>query len=166
MNSTPLSPFCLPPFILFFDILLSLSCPFRAQSCSFVVLMMCKFVFSCFHSGKLDLIFPNTTKTQFSIFVTFFSFDALWTVIFLLLPSAVVFVSGCTWEHVRPRARARYEGCVVAESSNVYFSAVEKGLSLFYTLQGVLFFGFGFFSILLSFQNCLLPGATQCEKTA
>lgn len=82
MNSTPLSPFCLPPFILFFDILLSLSCPFRAQSCSFVVLMMCKFVFSCFHSGKLDLILPNTTKTQFSIFVKFFSFDALLTVIF------------------------------------------------------------------------------------
>lgn len=63
--------------------------------------------------------------------------------------------------HVRDMNK---KGCVVAESSNVYFSAVEKGLSLFYTLQGVLFFGFVFFSILLSFQNCSLPGATQCEK--
>lgn len=47
-------------------------------------------MFSCFHSGKLDLILPNTTKTQFAIFVTFFWFDALLTMIFLLLPSAVV----------------------------------------------------------------------------
>lgn len=49
--------------------------------------------------------------------------------------------------HVRDMNK---KGCVVAESSNVYLSAVEKGLSLFYTLQGVLFFGFVcFFSKLL-----------------
>lgn len=121
--------------------------------------MMCKFVFSCFHSGKLDLILPNTTKTQFLFFIylsPFFHLMLFWLWFFLLLPSAVVLylfpgAREKMWDHLHVRDMNK-KGCVVAESSNVYLSAVEKGLSLFYTLQGVLFFVFfhlAFFSKLL-----------------
>lgn len=59
------------------------------------------------------------------------------------------------WDHVHVRDMNK-KGCVVAESSNVYLSAVEKGLSLFYTLQGVLFFGFVFFFHLAFFSKLLI----------
>lgn len=66
--------------------------------------------------------------------------------------------------HVRDMNK---KGCVVAESSNVYLSAVEKGLSLFYTLQGVLFFGFVFFPscFLFKIAHYLVPHSVKKQPS-